>query len=566
MRQELFQSDGSKVPETTTKNEAGGVAYSRTAKEELAQLAVTCTFGDSFYISGREQLETLVKGLLPQVDSKYIAQLALYSRDSGYMKDMPAMFCATLATRSGLAFTRADSARLGLKTVTDEKMVESLQRQFVQAMDEGKENSELLSKVFPRVINNGRMLRNFVQIIRSGVLGRKSLGSGPKRLVKEWIQVRRPETLFRAAVGNNPSLADVIKMVRPFPATKEQDALYAYLIGKEHSFADLPPLIQEYECFKNDTSRPVPNVEFRYLTGLELSDTVWKEIAKNARWQMTRMNLNTFARHAIFTDPEMVRMIADRLRDSELVRKANQFPYQMLTAYRAIEHNTDIPNSIKSALQDAVDLSMANVPNFSDKNIVLCPDTSGSMSSAVIPRDRESIRRVRDWSTIPQCIDVAGLVTSAFLRTNPEARVMPFAHSLHSVSLNPRDTLTTNTDKLKRLGGGGTACQLPLAKLNQEKAKADLVIYISDNQSWIGSGYGGTEVMKEWKKFQSRNKKAQMVCIDVTPSRSVQAPSKEDQILNIGGFSDVVFDLVRLFVDGNMSKDQWVSVIESTEI
>ncbi|MBI3560699.1 MAG: hypothetical protein HY080_03135 [Gammaproteobacteria bacterium] len=50
----------------------------------------------------------------------------------------------------------------------------------------------LLEKVFPRVINNAAMLRNFVQIIRSNVFGRRSLGSAPKRLVAQWITQASP--------------------------------------------------------------------------------------------------------------------------------------------------------------------------------------------------------------------------------------------------------------------------------------------------------------------------------------------------------------------------------------
>ena len=568
MRKDMFQSASSKPPVADVVNEAGGVAYSRTAKEELAQLAVTCTFSDTYYITAKDQLERMVTELLPKVDSTYIAKLALYSRESGYMKDMPAMFCATLASRAGGSFKLAEVFRVKATEEKDETKATAFREQFVEHTQDALHNSELLHKIFPRVINNGRMVRNFVQILRSGVLGRKSLGSGPKRLVKEWIQVRRPETLFRAAVGNNPSLADIIKMVRPFPATKEQDALYAYLIGKDYSFADLPAIVQEYECFKNDTSRPVPNVEFRYLTGLELDDRIWKEIARNAKWQMTRMNLNTFARHNVFSDSDMLSLIAGRLRDPQLVKEANQFPYQMLTAYRAIENNSQIPNSIKGALQDAVDLSVSNIPDFSDRSVVLCPDTSGSMCSPVVNRYSDEGRRVRDWSVIPQCIDVAGLVTSAFLRNSPDARVMPFAHSLHKVTLNPRDTLTTNTNTLRRLGGGGTACQLPLQQLNKENAKADLVIYVSDYESWIdgGGSYRSSSMMEEWIKFQRRNPKAKLVCIDVTPSRSVQAPNKDSRIINIGGFSDAVFDLVRLFANDQMDRGQWVSLIESIEV
>lgn len=42
-----------------------------------------------------------------------------------------------------------------------------------------------LAPAFRRVINNGKMLRNVVQVLRSGAVGRKSLGSRPKKLVQD---------------------------------------------------------------------------------------------------------------------------------------------------------------------------------------------------------------------------------------------------------------------------------------------------------------------------------------------------------------------------------------------
>ncbi|MCP2871823.1 TROVE domain-containing protein, partial [Salmonella enterica subsp. enterica serovar Typhimurium] len=71
----------------------------------------------------------------------------------------------------------------------------------------------LLSQVFSRVVDNGKMLRNFVQILRSGTVGRKSLGSRPKKLVQHWLLTATEKQLLNAAVGNTPSLADVVKMV-----------------------------------------------------------------------------------------------------------------------------------------------------------------------------------------------------------------------------------------------------------------------------------------------------------------------------------------------------------------
>ena len=47
------------------------------------------------------------------------------------------------------------------------------------------------------------MLRTYVQILRSGVVGRKSLRTAPKRLVREWLAARHEDALFRSSVGTN---------------------------------------------------------------------------------------------------------------------------------------------------------------------------------------------------------------------------------------------------------------------------------------------------------------------------------------------------------------------------
>ena len=49
--------------------------------------------------------------------------------------------------------------------------------------------------------DNGRMLRNFVQILRSGQTGRKSLGTAPKRLVQTWLESAGDRQLLNASVG-----------------------------------------------------------------------------------------------------------------------------------------------------------------------------------------------------------------------------------------------------------------------------------------------------------------------------------------------------------------------------
>ncbi|MES2049249.1 MAG: RNA-binding protein, partial [Pseudomonadota bacterium] len=133
---QLFQSLKSKLlPQANTTNFEGAPAYALSPRHQLAQYAATGCLNATYYASAEAQLETVLN-LCLEVDTQFIAQTAVYCRERGYMKDMPALLTAVLAGKNAIE----------------------------------------LPRTFKRVINNGKMLRNFVQILRSGAVGRKSLG------------------------------------------------------------------------------------------------------------------------------------------------------------------------------------------------------------------------------------------------------------------------------------------------------------------------------------------------------------------------------------------------------
>ncbi len=519
----LFRSMvGRLLPKTDTHNEEGKPAYAFSAPHALAQYAATGCLNATFYASGEEQLGRVLD-LCGRVEPEFIARAALYTRQKGFMKDLPALLCAVLSVRS----------------------------------------PGLLAEVFDRVIDSPKMLRNFVQIMRSGVVGRKSLGTLPKRLIVQWLQQRSDEQLFAGSVGNDPSMADVIKMVHPKPAGASRQALYGYLIGRPHDAEALPEIVREYEKFKQDATGargPVPNVPFQMLTSLSLGRKEWTEIARNAPWQMTRMNLNTFGRHGVFESPEMVGLIARRLRDPELVARARVFPYQLMIAYTAA---SAMPPAIREAIQDAMEIACRNVPRIEGK-VYVFPDISGSMHSPATGFRKGSTTAVR-------CIDVAALVAATVLRKNRGAEVIPFESDVVCVDLNPRDSVMTNAQRLASLPCGGTNCSAPLRHLNRRKATGDVVIYVSDNESWIDSpcyghfGGGATETMRQWAEFKRRSPAAKMICIDIQPYGHTQAQERQD-IVNVGGFSDQVFRLIAEVAAGGTEKDHWVRSISAMRL
>lgn len=524
------------APATDTVNEAGGAAYSFSDEHALAQYAVTGCLNGTYYATAETQLSTVLE-LGRKVSPTFLAKLAVYAREEGLMKDMPALLLAILSNR----------------------------------------DVELTKRVFPRVCNDAKMVKNFVQIIRSGQTGRKSLGTSLKRLVQNWLNERTEEQLFKAVVGQDPSLADVIKMVHPKPKNKDRAAFYKYLIGKELTKVEtrkLPDNVRAYETFKAEGGgKEVPDVPFMLLTNLKLTTDQYRQVAEKMSWSALRQNLNALQRNGVFDGKggdAAVKDAASKLADPVQVRKAKALPFQLFSAYKATEGK--VPEQIRNAIQDACEASLSNVPELTGKTYVAI-DNSGSMQTAVTG-DRGTA------TTSVSALDAAAVMGSALLRKNPNDVTM-FAFNTRVVpgSFNGRDSVLTNVDKLRNLPGGGTDCSCVLRDLNAKKVTGvSAVIYISDNESWVETangyndswGYGGragrgTATMEEWNKFRKLNPKAKLVCIDIQPYGTGQTKDRPD-ILNVGGFSDNVFTVVNLFLRNELTSEHWTGTINKVEI
>lgn len=557
----LFSSLLSKLPRATASNEAGGAAYQFTPKHALAQFAATGCFNGTFYADAETQLATLKK-LIDQVnDNVFLAKLALYSRERAYLKDMPAALAATLAAR----------------------------------------DTVLLHKVFDRVVDNGRVLRTLFQMIRSGQFGKKSLSSSLQRAFQRWLNNASVEKLLSASIGHDPSLRDILRLARPTPANNSQRALFGWLTDKEVSSwtpateADLPEQVRLLiEFRKAETAdQQLALLDRLHARWDLLSDSargakVWAAIALTMGPQALRMNLNTLQRHGVF-DPQVGRLgklllallpssrdaiekekvkgqamsqyVAERLADENEVRQSRQFPYQFFAAYKNVADN--MPYEIKAALHKAAEIACGNVPVLPGP-VVIGLDVSGSMHSSITGN------RGHGATSKMRCVDVAALLAAAILRRNPDSVVIPFDTQAFEAKVDPGDSILSLADRLSKFGGGGTDCSLPLQKANSAYAQRKFVgaILVSDNESWVYKGrayssgpYGSTGVVAQWQQFVQNQVRLhgddfegpKLICIDLQPNQTTQAPERSD-ILNIGGFSDAVFNVITSFLEYNANR------------
>jgi 60 kDa SS-A/Ro ribonucleoprotein len=399
-----------------------------------------------------------------------------------------------------------------------------------------------------------------------------------QRVTREWLNEASVGKLLSASIGSDPSLRDVLRLARPTPQDNARRALFGWLTNKPvEKWApatpnDLPLEVQALDAYRKAATAAEQVViltsgHYRWdlLADAAREPFVWKAIARQMGPQALRMNLNTLLRHGVLEDAETVDYIAAKIADAEEIRGSRQFPYQYLAAF--LNADPALPAPIKDALCRAAEVACGNVPELAGP-VVIGLDVSGSMRSPVTGhRGRGATSKVR-------CVDVAALFAAAILRRNPDSVVIPFDDRVHRADVDPNETILSLAAQLARHGGGGTNCSLPLVEANRahrDRGFAGCVL-VSDQESWIGTGrHGSTATMTAWQEFVKNQVRLQgsgavgpkLVCLDLQPYTTTQAPERSD-ILNIGGFSDAVFNVVASFLNDEASR--FVSEVEAVQL
>jgi 60 kDa SS-A/Ro ribonucleoprotein len=257
----------------------------------------------------------------------------------------------------------------------------------------------------------------------------------------------------------------------------------------------------------------------------------------------------------VFEVPALVNLIAARLADARTIEKARAFPYQLLTAYQAA---TGVPEAIRSALRDAMEIAVRNVPKLNG-SVAIAVDVSGSMESPVTGYRRGA-------TTVTRCVDVAGLMAAAVLARHPGAVVLPFNDRVRSWARPKSNSAIETATALANMLGGGTAVSAPIVELNRLGMAPDTLVIVSDNQSWIDHRSGRqTETEIAWAALRKRNPNAKLVCVDLQPYTNTQA-TDDKSVLNVGGFGDAVWSVIAEFTRGENAQRHWVDAIERMDL
>lgn len=449
-------SRGKSAPNTV--NFAGGRAFTQTAKLQLVSVLITTFLEDEFYRTEKQTTEKIRELITKIGDPRFVAKAALYARNIYGMRSVSHLVAGELA-----------------KSVKGARWTKSFYAQVVRRPDDVMETLGYYLAVYGRPVPNSL---------------KKGLGAALARFDEHQVaKYRREHGTFK--------MVDAVNLVRP----KATPALSKLVRG------ELAPA-QTWET---------------KLTQAGAGETAEQVAAakSQARGELVRerklgyLALLRNVRNILTQAPELVDELCTQLADERAVRKSLVFPFQFLSAVEVLKQgNLSGASRVMDALNQAIDHSLANVPNFGGNTLVAL-DSSGSMVGR------------------PQTI---GSLFAATLVKATGADLMLFSDDARYVTLNRRDTTLTAAQSIPFISGG-TNFNAIFERANRAY---DRIVILSDMQGWIGGG-APVQPFADYKTRYSVTPR--VFSFDLKGYGTLQFP--QERVYCLAGWSDRVFEIMQ---------------------
>jgi len=501
-------------------NREGFPAFTRTLEEDTLAVLLCNTLSNTFYADERTLAKETVDVLtrMAQKDADFLAKALVHARNRGLMRLAPVVGLAVLSAHGD-----------GEKKVA-------------------------FRRVFHHVVKTPDDLREFVSLCRSKQI-RKGLGGEARDAVKRWLQhiSEYHAVKYGSAKSEGITLRDILRMAHPRPVSEAQRELFGWLVkgwdkvGLEPSPSN--PQVWAFEKIKRaETEAEIVALVKKYRLTWEvvvpsvkkMTTGIWAALLDEMPYMALLRNLNTMARHHVFTDEATVKKIAKRLSDPEQVRKSKQFPFRFFNAFKAFEG----PQGIRDALADALEQSFENVEALPGR-VCVANDISGSMSNPVSDKGKA------------RYCDIAGILAAALFKKQEDVVLLPFDTTVHTIAVSRRDSIMTIAGQIG-LAQGGTDVGAPIRYLNQTHQKVDVFIGVTDGEDWAGRGF-----LTEWEEYRkevSPNAKAFLVTI--SPYKDWNAPTGYPSVHFCVGWSDAVLKYIPLVLKGGAGQVEEVKKID----
>lgn len=514
---------GTKTPTRTTspiattspaKTHEGGLGYERDPKSALFLLAVTNMVAEqTFYESGAGR-DNRFKSLVHQVTSEdpdWVARFVPYLRD-------------TMNMRSASVVMAAEYVRAG-----------------------GPHGRRVVTSALSRADEPAEILAYWVQSYG------KKIPQALKRGVADAVLKLYNEKSALKYDGQSRAwrMGDVIELVHPKPRAEWQSVLFKYLLDHRHrddAVVDgrLPKIYARYELealpvesrrafLDNPQVLAEAGMTWESLSGWlqgPMDARAWEAIIPSMGYMALLRNLRNFDEAKI--SEQTAQRVVSKLINPEEVARSRQFPYRFWSAYK------NAPSMRWGhALEYALDLSTANIPELSGKTLILV-DLSGSMTARV--SDRSQIARY----------EIGALFGMAVLKKTRSADLVGFGTHNQNLRLSPSTSVLRGIEEFRRLQESnrlehGTYGETAIRDHYTDHHR---IVIFTDGQWHDSGGYGGF--------YRSRRTEAEVndalpnvpiYTFDLAGYGTAPMESGRNNRHTFGGFTDAGFRMLKLLED-----------------
>lgn len=503
------------VPSTSrdvkTENKAGGPAFQPSSRELELALRVISSFvsEDAFYASGK-QLDTEMKAILADVlktNPTFVAALAKKARKDWYLRSASANLLAEIALspyKTNIYKSRKYVEDSILRVDDMMELVAACQNKMRAS------NSAIKGKV-PMMVKFG-LAEAFTKFDEY-----------------QYSKYDRP---------GGVTLRDVMRICRPKP----KDAVQAEVFQKIRSGTLSPAYTWEVQLSTKGNTKEV-----------------WEDMIDSGRLPYFAMirNLRNMLKAGI--SEKSAEKVVNTITTLSMIEKSKMFPFRFFSAERELTKGPiygrdpyddvwdrkNVKNEVSeinrgsfiNALNEALELSICNIPDLPGTTFITC-DNSGSMSSTNLSKN----------SSV-NCQEVASLFGAMVHGKCEKSIVSAFGNSFKVIPLVRKDSILSKAKTIVNTNvGGATYGHLAFEYLVDNKIKVDRIMFFSDMQCYNShSGYG-TDIASAFINYKRMvNPNVRLYSVDLASYGTVQIPSSDRNTCCIGGYSDKVLSFIPMF-------------------
>lgn len=539
----------------TERNFMGEMAFKMEDKEELISTVMT-TFLQGEYYEKEATKIARIQELLKKVDPLFAAKLAIYARNEGNL-------------RSVTHFVAAEIAK------------------YVSGTDWGK---RFYNRIVVRPDDMSEIVSAYAHINGMSQKDISKIPNAMKGGFKTALERLDAYQIDKYKMKNREvSLIDLIRLFHPKGNQKNAEAFKRLVNGESLEGLYETKILEKEMTKAGQLTKNATEDEKKEAKHEAISD-----VLGNVKG-MPIMNLIRNLRNIILYAPDKVEDACAQLRIKDKILKSRLLPFRFATAYAEVEKMTwdkpdtdtaiafesdkakneltkaqfnNLKRSVLDALEDAIQYSVGNIPEL-EGNVAILVDHSGSCRG-----DAGGSSVVSAFSKTSTAM-IGNLFGSMMAYRQKNVYIGLFGDRLIDV---PMDRNMKMLDFNKKSFDEGARCGLGtetgiydfMRKCVDEKKKVDNVVVFSDCQ--IGSGpynftpwYGskssdcGGHFHELFKEFKKLNPMCNWIVVNLRQSGGTSVFDKSMRILNIAGWSDKIFDVIKSNCKG------WDAIIKEIE-